>query len=84
MGSAARDLQLQARREEKPRRTDRIHLTKKHAAAQTPAARRVAAARAHLLRCASSEMEGIAFVGTPRIWPRGARNVTHATFASGC
>ena len=36
---------------------------------QTPAARRVAAARAHLLRCASSAMEGIAFVGTPRIWP---------------
>ena len=51
---------------------------------QTPAARRVAAARAHLLRCASSEMEGIAFVGTPRIWPRGARNAAHATFASGC
>ena len=45
---------------------------------QTPAARRVEAGRSHLLRCASSEMEGIAFVGTPRIWPRGARNAAHA------
>ncbi len=83
MGRAARDLQLQARREEKAMLTHCVD-EQRSMQPQTPAARRVAAARAHLLRCASSEMEGIAFVGTPRIWPRGARNAAHATLASGC
>ena len=83
VGRAARDLRLQARREEKAMLTHCVD-EQRSMQPQTPAARRVAAARAHLLRCASSEMEGIAFVGTPRIWPRGARNAAHATFASGC
>jgi hypothetical protein len=52
--------------------------------AQTPAARRVAAARDHLLRCGSSEMSGIEFVAAPRIWTRGAPNAAHVTSATGC
>ena len=35
------------------------------------------------LRCASSEMEGIAFVGTPHIWARGAQRRDHADFRLG-
>ena len=83
VGRAARDLRPQTRREEKAMLTHCVD-EQRSMRAQTPAARRVAAARDHLLRCGSSEMEGIEFVGTPRIWPRGARNAAHATFASGC
>ena len=78
MGRAARDLRLQARLEEKAMLTHCVD-EQRSMQPQTPAARRVAAARAHLLRCASSEMEGIAFVGTashlaPWRTQRGARD----------
>ena len=51
---------------------------------QILSAQRVAAARDHLLRCGSSEMSRIDCVATPRIWPRGARNATYASSATGC
>jgi len=48
---------------------------------QHPYARRVTAARGHLLRYRSSPMRSIAFVAAPCIWPRGARNATAPAYS---